>query len=261
MVKLLHLLEMFPAALDLFQLPSLWAVIYLFLRLRKKIMKSKLSSALKPVTYQFPLRMLPATIRDALVANLYTNRLVPALPHHVMVKADKTWTYYQIPKPTCTSFCLEINLQAKTAVFNIGELEGAYNDRPVDADKTKRTLEKDKVIVKGYLVSRVGRQDVRYELPQENIEITFHPSQMVKVYPQVELSERDRQILFCYGSLRDGYLRRDALCRLDVGKPELESLVLRGLLKKSGHSHELTALSEANRLPIPKDNNVAVDQW
>lgn len=220
-------------------------------------MKSKIVNTLKPISHQFPLRMLPATIRDALVANLYTNRMVSALPHHVMVRADKSWMYYQTPKAICTSFCLEIDLQTKASKFTIGEFEGAYNDRPVDIDKSKRVLDKDKVIVKGYLLSRNGRN----ELSQDNIEITFHPSQMVKVYPQMELNERDRKILFCFGSLRDGYLRRDALFRLNIEKMELESLVIRGFLKKSGHSHELTPLSEANRLPVPKDNNVAVDQW
>ncbi len=229
-------------------------------------MKSgKLAIALKPVIHQFPLRLLPTTIRDALVANLYTNRLVVALPHHVMVKCDKTWTYYQTPKPSCTSFCLEINLQSKLTSFHIGEFEGAYAERNVDVDRAKRLIEKDKVIIKGYLVRQGGRGALNAgspnELPQENIEVTFHPSQMMKVYPHVELSERDRQILFCYGALRDGYLRRDAMFRLNIEKPELESLVVRGLLKKSGHSHQLTALSEANRLPVPKDNNVAVDQW
>lgn len=258
MVHLLYLLESFPSMLDFFQLPSIWAIIYILLRLRKKIMKnSKLSSALKPASYQFPLRLLPATVKDALVANLYTNRMVSALPHHVMVKPEKVWSYYQTPKPSCTSFCLEVNLQDKSVLFHMGEFEGAYNDRNVDSDKTKRNLDKDKVIVKGYLISRNGRN----ELTQENIEVSFHPSQMVKVYPQMEINERDRKILFCFGVLRDGYLRRDALLRLNVEKPELESLSLRGLLKRAGNGHELTALSEANRLPVSKDNNVAVDQW
>lgn len=220
-------------------------------------MKSKILSALNPVVHQYPMRLLPTPVKDALVTKLFTSKLITALPHHVMVDNDKTWMYYQVPKPTCTSFCLEINLANKAVGFHIGEYEGAYNERNVDSDRTKRPLEKDKVIIKGYLLQRNHRN----ELLQENIRITFHPSQMVKIHAQVELSSRDRQILFCYGFLRDGYARREALSRLNVEKIELESLTLRGLIKKTSNGHLLTALGEANRLPVSKDNNVAIDQW
>jgi len=206
---------------------------------------------------KYPIRYLPVPVREAFTHKLLGDGYVNILPYQVKIRGEKVYTYYSPPKNNCTTFVVEVNLETKECIVHTGEYGGQYAERLPDRDKKQRPLDKGKAIIKGYVVSS-GRASNYLA----DVEVLFHPSQTLKPLPEVKIDERERRILFCFGSLKEGLARREALHRLNVSKPELEVLVNRGLLKKIGNSHGLTMIAEANRLPRPvHGEKVIVDQW
>jgi len=214
---------------------------------------------------QYPLRYLPVPVRDAIHSLLLKNGYVVELPYSIKIRSDKLWTYFNPMKLGCSAFLVRVNLVTKQADLYLGDFEGrSYHPREVDRDKTKRNMEKGVVLVKGYLMQRdAGPALGMVNVLHPDTEVILHPAQMLKPLPEVKMDDRERKILFCYGSLKEGGLRRQALNNLGVTKPEIEALVARGLLKKAGGGYIITMLSEANRLPKPLrgEKITSVDQW
>lgn len=240
---------------------SIWLRVYSFApQLGKKIFsawKSKPFTGRKAMN-KHPLRHLPIPVREAFVQHLLNAHRVHELPYTVSIRGDKAWMYYSPPKRGCTAFLMNVNMTAKNSVsVHFGDYEAQYPERECDRDKTKRALDKGRAIVKGYLITVGDRVTV-----SDETEVIFHPSQVIKPIPEVKLDDRSRRILFCYGVLKEGTMRREALHRLDVSKPEIEFLVEKGLLKKAGNGHTMTVLGEANRLPrTTPGEKIVVDQW
>lgn len=213
---------------------------------------------------QYPIRYLPLPLRDAIHNNLLKGGYVVELPYSLKIRSDKQWAYFTPPKPSSAAFMLKVNLSNKQVNLYVGDYQAHFADREVDRDKTKRNLDKDTALVKGWFLQKdAGPVIGVVQVLHPETEVIFHPAQMLKPLPEVKMDDRERRILFCYGSLKEGGLRRQALNRLSVTKPEIEALVARGLLKKAGSGYIITMLSEANRLPRPwrGDKVTSVDQW
>lgn len=206
---------------------------------------------------KYPIRHLPNTIREVLHRELISNGYVTELPHAISIRGDKTFMYFCPMKPVSTAFVINVNLQNKQCDMQIGGYEASYASAAPDRDKSKRNLEKGNCIVKGYLT-----QNTRGMNSLTDMEIIFHPSQCPRPIPEVKLSDRERQILFCFGMLKDGNTRREAILRLEITKPEIEAMIEKRLLKKAGNGHIMTVIAEANRLPKPeKGEKIIVDRW
>ena len=121
-----------------------------------------------------------------------------------------------------------------------------------------QVIEKDYVTIRGYYLTA----PVTNKSFISDIEINYYPGQMPKVSNvQVPLNERERKILFCFGALKDGHLRKEALYRLDVSKTEIQGLVDKKVLRKLKKSHCLTELGENSRnFSFSNDLNT-IDQW
>lgn len=209
----------------------------------------------KKTMNKYPIRHLPIAVREALSIRMIGDGYVTELPHSIAIRGDKSYAHFSTPRPQCTAFAMDVNLKTKAVVFSMGEYEGKYASRPLDRERVL-SMERDHVIIKGYLTSASGTNVLI------DVEAIFHPAQALKVIPEVKLDERERKILFCFGSLKDGFVRREALSRLDVSKPEIEALVVKGVLRKINGGHAITVIGEANRLPRPvRGGKVAVDQW
>lgn len=221
------------------------------IKLRTKTLDKK-----KRKMNKYPIRRFPLVVRDALTKRIINDGYVSELPHSVMIRSDKTFCHYLPHRLLSTAFTLDINVRTKESVFSIGEYEGRYASRPFDRERPV-PMEKDHVVIKGYISTVVNTNRM------VDVEAIFHPSQMPKSFPEIQLNERERRILFCFGSLKEGFMRREALLRLDVSKPEIEALVTKGVLRKIGGGHAITLLGEASKLPRPHPNGekVAVDQW
>lgn len=208
---------------------------------------------------KYPIRYLPLAVREAFNSKLLEAGLVNELPHAIAVTGKTHYSWYLPPKPASSAFTISINLQSKEAIFSSGDYEGQYASRPVDRDKTKRVMEKGQCIVKGYLSGDPIRRGINV---LSDVEIIFHPSQNPRHIPELTLEERERRILFCFGSLKDGITRKEALHRLNVSQSEIDSLVTKGLLKKINNGHAMTIIGEANRLRRPMSGEkIIVDQW
>jgi hypothetical protein len=154
------------------------------------------------------------------------------------------FTIYTPPKSYMRAIFFPINLDQNAPIgrFYIGSEPGYGTGKTaVEKDKTKRTLEKNQATFRGYL----KMSDIRgFELSDP--EVFFHSSQVPKDLPKLELSERERQILFCF-TLKNNYLRKEALSSLSVHHQEIERLISSGLLKGYRSGAELTPIAEVNR--------------
>jgi hypothetical protein len=263
------MLQLLSTILDRFRsMPSLWLLMRIrFVQVWKKVSRfvKALSFPKRKTMSQYPLRYLPIPVRDSIHQTLLKGGYIVELPFSIKIRGDKLWTYFIAPKSGCTAFLLRVNLSNKQSELHVGEFEGrGYAPRDVDRDKTKRNLENGTALVRGYFMQRdAGPAIGMVNVLHPETEVVFHPAQVLKPLPEVKMDDRDRKILFCYGSLKEGGLRRQALDNLGVTKAESESLAARGLLKKVGGGYAITMLSEANRLPRPLrgEKVAAVDQW
>jgi hypothetical protein len=221
---------------------------YLYIKIKEKNMS------------QYPFKRLPEFVRKS-VYDFVVSPYGTYMPYIATIKAGIEWSYFYPPKPKAQAFTIMCRLAEKTAIKSIGNVNGQFGEHSVDFDTTKAVLSKDMVIVKGYFEQArysAGSTDMRNKI--YDIEATFHQSQFPKVPQEIALSERERQILFCYGVLHDGPMRKEALCRLNVSKVELEDLKSKGLLKKIRNGFAMTLTGEVNRLPPTYDNKL-IDIW
>ena len=207
----------------------------------------------------YPYRNLNRIIRESMTSKFLTDGYATSLSHDVLVKGDTSYMYYMEPKSYSTGFVLIVNLAAKNGAasqLHLGDFEARRRLNSVDSNRTKIPLEKGTVVVKGYINGQTGASILT------NVEVIFHPSQMPKSFTQVKLNDRERKILFCF-SLKEGVARKEALFRLDVSKPEIEDLHVKGLLKKFDNGrYAISPMGDFNRLPNTNSrNDKTLDQW
>lgn len=261
MEKLLSLLGLLSPILVGELLSALFYIALGYFRFYKRKIKeqtsalNRLLSKEPRVMDKIPFKRLPNHIQRVVMTTLVHAGYVTRLPEMVSVKGDKTWMYYIKPKNFCTSFLLELDIKdtAAAAKLNMGQYQGQYAEQLVDRDKTKRPLEKNKLILKGVLDGTTGTNVI------SEMEFTFHHSQMPKTYSEVPMNERERRIMYCFGVLKAGYERREALSRLSVSDSEISDLITKGLLKMTNSGPAMTLVGEVNRLPFTA--KLIPDQW
>lgn len=206
-----------------------------------------------------PFKRLHPLIQKAAERYLVTDGWIQdPLEHHIItVHGEKNFMYFMEPRIRSRGFILEISLKSEDEKpkFTIGEVGGAYQESPIDRDKTKRPLERDRVILRGYTDASTGR-NIAFGL-----EVLYHPSQTPKTPPKVEMNERQRRIMYCFGAIKNHSFRREALSRLDVAQHEIDVLITMSCLKMTGSGPIMTMVGEVNRLPPSPDGRLMEDQW
>ena len=99
-----------------------------------------------------------------------------------------------------------------------------FNPRnPVDLDSKSYQLPENGAVITG---AKYGSGSYA--------NITVHPNLMARMLPEkaVELSQVERDALYCYRSIKGGSYRREELSRRRVTEDVLVALVKRGLLKE-----------------------------
>jgi hypothetical protein len=210
-----------------------------------------------------PFKRLHQNIQRAVETTLIAGGYVDIFNEYtpVAIRGDKNYCWYMKPQYNMRAFAILVDLKAdpnKTTfkpIFHVGETGGQYAETAVDRDKNKRALEKDYAVIRGYLTVPPGSH--RWQVIDP--EVAFHPSQTPKDLPKVELSARDRQILFVFGTMKNNGLRKEALSRLDARRPEIDLLISKGVLKMTGAGPAMTLVGEVNRLPL--NGPLVPDQW
>ncbi len=122
-------------------------------------------------------------------------------------------------------FAILVNLETGTFETLLGSWGGSnmFNPtNPVDLDSNYYELPVNGAVIKGS------------EGESTFATITLHPNNMVKALPEKpELSELDRAILYAYGALKSGPYRKEQLERAGAKEQDVDSLVQRGLLKRT----------------------------
>lgn len=202
---------------------------------------------------------IQTAVQLTLVSGGYVDTFSEYVP--ISIRGDKNYCWYMRSVNAAKAFAIFVDLKVNTAkdnlnpIFHIGELSGLYPESVVDRDKSKRVLEKDNVIFRGYLT--VPPDANRWQMIE--LEALFHPSQTPKSFPRVEMSTRDRQILFVFGTMKNNGFRKEALSRLEVRRSEIDLLITKGVLKMTGTGPAITPTGEVNRLPL--NGPLVPDQW
>lgn len=104
----------------------------------------------------------------------------------------------------------------------------------VDLNDEKYTLPHNCAVVKGHIGSYTYAT------------LTVAPSNAAPWLSSGDglVTEKERAILYAYGSLKSGPYRRDELARIKATESEIESLVSRGLLKKDGRGIQISTLGK-----------------
>jgi hypothetical protein len=200
-------------------------------------------------------KQLHANIQHALTQSLVGAGYIRGVLDHYdfNIGGDKTYMLFMPIRTVSSAFAIEVDLNdINNFRFHIGELEAYGSRNPVDRDKSIRPLDINKVIVKGYVKQGdLGRNSTLVELS-----VIYNIAKLPKQYPRIELTHRERSILYCFGVLKNNGFRREALSRLAVVQPEIDSLIAKGVLKMTGAGPIMTKLGIDNR-----SATVKVDLW
>lgn len=211
---------------------------------------------------------LPKIVRQILAKNFLRNFGTNGyqLPHSVEISGSDTYSYYMDPIRNMTGFVFVMDLKNNSSNFIIGVRGGGYRESIVDSNKEIYSLPRDVIVVSGYLDFSKG-----YCLLVRKLQVKYHPKQIPNLLtPLLDLSDRERRILYVFGALKEGVERRMALINLHVEESEINSLIARGLLKRpkerksfSNLDPIITLLAENNRLSEEEiiNNQHLVDQW
>jgi len=144
----------------------------------------------------------------------------------ISVEARETVTLDYPADDGARGFATLVDLETGRHETMIGSWGGANMFSPrnrVDLDRTARPLPPGTVLVKG---QNGGRGCFAH--------LYVHPDLLPKLLPApVELTQGERDGLYCHISLKSGEYRREELRRRRVTQADLDSLVARGFLKRN----------------------------
>lgn len=206
---------------------------------------------------KYPFRLLPKSISGALLDELGNGRWVAHMPHTVDVDSAKTWHWYMDPLDYHVAFTINVNTKSNLHIIEFGEEGGGRRTRLVDRDKTKQNLVKDTAIVHGYIDRMYAPATL------VNVQVIMNVDEALPIVPDVKLTKRERNILYCFGTLKPGPMRKEALLRLGVTDRELKKLCEKQVIKETKIGPMMTLIGEANRLPPLASGQklTAIDQW
>ena len=124
------------------------------------------------------------------------------------------------------AFTILVNFQNNTYQTHWGSWGGAnmFNPKnPVDLDRGLYQLPPHGAVISGE-IGGTTYADIR-----------VHLSQMQNFLPQpTELTQEEKDALYCYRSIKGGSYRREELARRNVSQAIINKLLERGLLKQDG---------------------------
>jgi|GEM_PF-4318677 len=171
----------------------------------------------------------------------------------IAIHSSKSYTRFMEPRKRMQSFLFEIDLSLEKtkSQFFLGSTFPSSSDTSTDYDRDKRVIKRGMVLFRGYLASSPDGHFV-----MSDPEAVFHPSQLPKDLPIVDLSSRERKIMYCFGVLKNNGLRKEALSRLSVDQNEINALINKGCLKMTSKGPIMTSIGEVNKL-----SQLIEDQW
>jgi hypothetical protein len=199
---------------------------------------------------RYPFSYLPKTIVSSLVEELkiVSNDYKPPLV--IELFPTTSYTYYMRGSNYKRGVVIKINDKVRQCSW--GTWHGDYHDQEgnkaigvVNTDKTIHVLDKNTAIIKCY---------VDYNNHYVTGEILLHEHNMPAQIPLVDLSLRERQILFIL-NIKNKSEMEMALCRLAISQQEIADLYSKQILKSSSKGrHLITIIGEAARLEIPRND-------
>lgn len=166
-----------------------------------------------------------------------------------LVPSDK-FSHYMKGFVNKIGLVLEINLKPAGSSFyksNWGSWNGDYERAlagVVNSDKSEKTITSGLAVGKWY---------IDYHQHFTVGEVLMHPDDMPTPIPPVELSKRERSLMFVFGSLKDRVEREMALSRLGAMPVELNDLIKKKAIKQSDKGLVITLAGAAARLDVPQD--------
>lgn len=217
---------------------------------------------------RYPVSRLPKAITMALDYEICKRRKW-RLPTALTVKPANSFSYYMSGVVDKVGFVLETCLilrkgdidprlgkrlqfckdnQTVNYLINWGSYNGDLVTRTgtVNTDKTDRSIEKNNAVTKCYIDRNTN---LMYG------EVFFREDEMIPKIRQVELTDRDRELMFALGKL-SGNEQAIALTRMSASVDELSSLLERKAIKhvRSGYAVDLPGLAAQSDEP-------KLDRW
>jgi len=216
----------------------------------------------------YPVSRLPRAIVMALDYEIIKRRKW-RLPNVLTVKPANSFSYYMQGIADKVGFVLETSLilrkgdidpqvgnrlqyckdgQTVNYLINWGSYNGDLVTRTglVNTDKNERPIEKGNAVTKCY----VDRNNIRIFG-----EVFFREEEMLPRIKQIELSDRDRELMFALARL-NGSEQAIALARMSASRDEIESLLERKAINhaRSGYTIDLPGLAA-------QSNEPKLDRW
>lgn len=182
------------------------------------------------------LSMLPKVISTSITEEAKIMFGVITLPYALSVRKSDKFSYYIRGQHNHYGAVIFVDLNSGQHYTEWGSLHGDFhNDRPgnVNSNKTERDVAKDHAVIK------LSFSAMNRNLPPTG-EIIFHPDVPLPKVQELELSKRERTILFPFGLFSSSTNIKEALARLDVTKTEIDNLVKKNALVPTRKGYKLT---------------------
>lgn len=217
---------------------------------------------------KYPIIKLPRSVDMVISYELCTRRKYRK-PTTIKIETADTFTYYCKGIQNKIGFVIDLSLNLKKApidphlvnrlqtikgknvanyVIQWGSVNGdlSAGSGIVNIDKSIRPISPGTVILKGY----VDRVDTTISATAY-----FHPQNALPIIPQIELSDRERALMFAFAKL-NGTEQAVALSRLNTTYDEISALLNKQAIchSRGGYQITLIGMSVASEKP-------GVDRW
>lgn len=217
---------------------------------------------------RYPIIKLPRAV-DMVVEYELCARRRYRKPTTVKVESAETFTHYCKGIQNKTGFVIDLSLDLKKApidphlvnrlqtikgksvanyVIQWGSVNGdlSVGSGIVNVDKSVKPINPGTVIIKGY----VDRHDTTISATAY-----FHPKNAPPVIPDIELTDRERVLMFVFAKL-SGTEQAVALSRLDATYDEISALLNKQAIRHSRGGYEITLVGMS-----AASENPGVDRW
>lgn len=217
---------------------------------------------------RYPIIKLPRSV-DMVIGHELCTRRKYRKPTTMRVETAETFIYYCKGIQNKTGFVIDISLALKKApidphmvnrlqtikgkvvanyIIQWGSVNGdlSAGSGLVNIDKSIKPINPGTIIVKGY----VDRLDTTISATAY-----FHPQNAVPIIPEINLSDRERTLMFVFAKL-SGTEQAVALSRLNTTYEEISALLDKQAIRHSRGGYEITLIGMSAAAEKP-----GVDRW
>ncbi len=183
---------------------------------------------------KFPVSKLHPMILRTLKSEMVNSRGYN-LHYYVNVSSPEVWHFKQPMIKGYANFVIICNIQNDGYDIHWGKFctyEEEESRYPPDDDLSDRKLEEDNIII----IGRIHKKS-RFV----NYEVFLHNTRLPKLISSICISERERQILYIYGTIPIGYSRTIALLDINISFCEINDLLKKGLIEKYKKDYKVTS--------------------